>query len=52
MDMPIVSIKSLNLKKDPFPDSDYYLKRKEEYRMGRQQAYLKSTAARNGYYVL
>lgn len=52
MDMPIVRIKSLNLKKNPFLDSDYYLKRKEEHKMDRQQAYLKSAAARNGYYAL
>lgn len=52
MDMPIVRIKSLNLKKNPFLDNDYYLKRKEEHKMDRQQAYLKSTAARNGYYAL
>lgn len=52
MDMPIVRIKSLDLKKNPYLDSDYFLKRKEEHRMSRQQAYLKSTAARNGYYAL
>ena len=52
MDMPIDRIKSLNLKKNPFLDNDYFLKRKEEHRKSRQQAYLKSTAARNGYYAL
>ena len=52
MDMPIVRIKSLDLKKNPFLDRDYFSKRKENHRMSRKLAYQKSIAAHRGYYAL
>ncbi|MDY4514917.1 MAG: hypothetical protein SPD93_00280, partial [Lachnospiraceae bacterium] len=52
MDMPIVRIKSLDLKKNPFLDRDYFSKRKENHRMSRKLAYQKSIAAHSGYYAL
>ena len=52
MDMPIVRIKSLDLDKNPFLNSDYFLKRKEDHKMKRKLAFQKSTAACSGYYVL
>ena len=52
MDMPIVRIKSLDLKKNPFLDRDYFSNRKENHRMSRKLAYQKSIAAHSGYYAL
>ncbi len=52
MDMPIVRIRPLDLKKNPFLDNDYFRKRREEHKMSRKLAYGKSAAARSGYYVL
>ena len=52
MDMPIVRVKSLYLNKNPFLNSDYFIKRKKEHEMKRKLAYQKSTAARSEYYVL
>ena len=51
MDMPIVRVKSLDLNKNPFLNSDYFIKRKKEHEMKRKLAYQKSTAARSEYYV-
>lgn len=52
MDMPIVRIRPLDLKKNPFFDNDYFKKRREEHKMRRKLAYGKNAAARSGYYVL
>lgn len=51
MDMPIVRVKSLDLNKNPFLNSDYFIKRKKEHEMKRKLAYQKSTAVRSEYYV-
>ena len=50
-DVPIVRVKSLDLNKNPFLNSDYFIKRKKEHEMKRKLAYQKSTAARSEYYV-
>lgn len=52
MDMPIVRVKALDLNKNPFLNSDYFIKRKKEHEMKRKTAYRKSTAACSGYYML
>ncbi len=39
MDMPIVRIRPLDLKKNPLLDDDYFKKRKEEHRMRRNLAF-------------
>lgn len=52
MDMPIVRTTSLDLKRNPFLDVDYFSDRKATHRKKREQAYLKSAAACSNYYKL
>ena len=52
MDMPIVRIRSLDLKRNPFLDSDYFEYRRKQHKKDRETAYFSSTAARSGYYAL
>lgn len=52
MDMPIVRIRSLDLKKNPFLDSDYFERRRKQHKKDKETAYFSSTAALSGYYAL
>ncbi len=52
MDMPIVRIRSLDLKKNPFLDSDYFECRRKQHKKDKETAYFSSTAALSGYYAL
>ena len=52
MDMPIVRIWSLDLKKNPFLDSEYFEHRRKQHKKDKETAYLSSTAALSGYYAL
>ena len=52
MDMPIVRIRSLDLKKNPFLDSEYFEHRRKQHKKDKETAYLSSTAALSGYYAL
>lgn len=52
MDMPIVRIRSLDLKKNPFLDGEYFEHRRKQHKKDKETAYLSSTAALSGYYAL
>ena len=52
MDMPIVRIRSLDLKKSPFLDSKYFEHRRKQHKKDKETAYLSSAAAFSGYYAL
>ena len=52
MDMPIVRIRSLDLKKNPFLDSEYFEHRRKQHKKDKETAYFSSTAALSGYYAL
>ena len=52
MDMPIVRIRSLDLKKSPFLDSEYFEHRRKQHKKDKETAYLSSAAALSGYYAL
>lgn len=51
-DMPIVRIRSLDLKKNPFLDGEYFEHRRKQHKKDKETAYLSSTAALSGYYAL
>lgn len=52
MDMPIVRIRSLDLKKNPFLDGEYFEHRRKQHKKDKETAYLSSIAALSGYYAL
>lgn len=52
MDTPIVRIKSLELKKDPYLDAGYFKLRRESHRRDQKTAFALSTAALSEYYAL
>ena len=52
MDMPIVRIRSLDLKKNPFLDSDYFERRRKQHKKDKETSDFSSTAALSGYYAL
>lgn len=52
MDMSIVRIRSLDLKKNPFLDSEYFEHRRKQHKKDKETAYPSSTDALSGYYAL
>ena len=52
MDMPIVRFRSLDLKKNPFLDSEYFEHRRKQHKKDKETAYFSSTDALCGYYAL